>query len=118
MPVHPGALPLALPYFHRLTGRRAAQVSTRGAPATKIGRIQVTRTPMADSPETGKYAHCPPPQTHRRLVEAHILWHQSLEKYHESDAFLANLNATIEALRNVTFVLQKERSVPDFDAWY
>jgi hypothetical protein len=71
---------------------------------------------MADSPKlvsmrTARY--------HKHiLVEAHILWHQSLEKYHESDAFLANLNSTIEALRNVTFFLQKERSVPDLDAWY
>jgi len=33
--------------------------------------------------------------------------------------FLANLNATIEALRNVTFVVQKEKAAfKDFDAWY
>jgi hypothetical protein len=63
----------------------------------------------------GKYARCPLPKTHRRLGEAHLLWHQALDTYHDSSAFLANLNSTIEALRNVTFVLQKERTVPDFD---
>jgi hypothetical protein len=56
--------------------------------------------------------------THRRLAGAHLLWHQALEHYHDSDAFLANLNSTIEALRNVTFVLQNEQKVPDFDNWY
>src|SRR5438552_8107584 len=66
----------------------------------------------------GKYTDCPIPMTHRRLVAAHLLWHQALEHYHDSDPFLANLNSTIEALRNITFVLQKEQTVPDFAAWY
>jgi uncharacterized protein YchJ len=65
-----------------------------------------------------KYTDCPIPMTHRRLAAAHLLWHQALEHYHDSDPFLANLNSTIEALRNVTFVLQKEQAVPDFAAWY
>jgi len=66
----------------------------------------------------GKSANCPIPMTHRRLAAAHLLWHQALDHYHDSDRFLANLNSTIEALRNVTFVLQKEQSVPNFAAWY
>src|SRR5438876_9406959 len=70
------------------------------------------------STAAGKYAECPIPMTHRRLAAAHLLWHQALQHYHDSDAFLANLNSTIEALRNVTFVLQKEQTVPDFVAWY
>src|SRR5882762_6430675 len=72
----------------------------------------------AEPSATDKYAHCPIPMTHRRLAAAHLLWHQALEHYHDSDAFLANLNSTIEALRNVTFVLQKEQTVPDFENWY
>ena len=72
----------------------------------------------ASSGTGGKYSDCPIPMTHRRLAAAHLLWHQALEHYHDSDRFLANLNSTIEALRNVTFVLQKEQSVPDFAAWY
>jgi hypothetical protein len=72
----------------------------------------------AEPSATDKYAHCPIPMTHRRLAAAHLLWHQALDHYHDSDAFLANLNSTIEALRNVTFVLQKEQTVPDFENWY
>lgn len=71
------------------------------------------------SSAAGKYECCPLPQTHRRLAEAHLLWHQTLERYHDSDAFRANLNATIEAMRNITFVLQNEKGViPNFDVWY
>ena len=48
-----------------------------------------------------------------------MLWHQALESYQEPERFRANLNATIEALRNVTFVLQKEKAAfTDFDGWY
>ena len=66
-----------------------------------------------------KYKRCPLPQTHRRLIEAHLLWHQTLDRYSDPEAFRANLNATIEALRNVTFVLQNEKSAfAQFDEWY
>ena len=66
-----------------------------------------------------EYGHCPIPATHRRLAEAHLLWHQALSKYQEPDAFRANLNATIQALRNVTFALQSEKhSIANFDEWY
>lgn len=65
------------------------------------------------------YSLCPLPKTHRRLVEAHVLWHQSLEQYHQPDLFQANLNATIQALRNITFILQSEKhSFTQFDDWY
>jgi hypothetical protein len=47
------------------------------------------------------------------------LWHQALDNYHDPEAFRANLNAAIEALRNVTFVLQSEKNCfSDFDSWY
>jgi hypothetical protein len=66
-----------------------------------------------------RYDVCPIPRTHRRLAEAHLLWHQTLERYNDPEAFRANLNATIEALRNVTFVLQNEKSqFVAFDRWY
>ena len=65
------------------------------------------------------YDCCPVPKTHRRLVEAHILWHQSLAHYQEPEPFRANLNALIQALRNVTWVLQSEKhGIPNFDDWY
>jgi hypothetical protein len=66
-----------------------------------------------------RHSKCPIPNTHSRLEQAHRLWHQMLENYDDPEGFRANLNSTIEALRNVTFMLQKEESaVPGFDAWY
>ncbi len=65
------------------------------------------------------YDDCPIPGTHRRLEEAHRLWHRAAEAYEDPDEFRTQLNALIQALRNVTFVLQKEQdAIPDFDAWY
>jgi hypothetical protein len=62
---------------------------------------------------------CPLPNTHNRLQQAHRLWHQMLDNYNDPAGFRANLNSTIEALRNVTFMLQKEKhAIPGFDTWY
>jgi hypothetical protein len=62
---------------------------------------------------------CPVPQSHGRLQQAHVLWHQALAAYDEEPAFRANLNSVIEALRNTTFMLQAEKHViPDFQRWY
>jgi hypothetical protein len=62
---------------------------------------------------------CPIPNTHRRLEEVHQLWHQTAAAYHDPVRFRINLNAAIQALRNVTFVLQKEKHlIPNFDKWY
>jgi tetratricopeptide (TPR) repeat protein len=72
-----------------------------------------------DSEGKTNYDRCPIPAAHRRLVESHLLWHQALSNYQEPDAFRANLNATIQALRNITFALQSEKHViPNFDEWY
>ena len=62
---------------------------------------------------------CPIPAAHRGLRDAHMLWHQALSNYHNPDKFRANLNATIQSLRNITFALQNEKSAfADFDKWY
>ena len=64
-------------------------------------------------------SHCPVPQTHRRLLDAHNLWHQAAATYGNADLFRANLNATIQALRNITFALQSEKhTFENFDTWY
>ena len=53
------------------------------------------------------------------MRHAHELWHQALQSYHAPEKFHANLNATIQALRSVTLMLQNEKAVfPDFDEWY
>ncbi|WDV48180.1 hypothetical protein PV797_10885 [Clostridiaceae bacterium M8S5] len=62
---------------------------------------------------------CKIENTHRRLLESHRLWHQTLDNYFDPEAFRVNLNATIQALRNLTFALQNEKSeFEDFDNWY
>lgn len=62
---------------------------------------------------------CPIGDTHRRLHQCHRLWHQTQEEYARPDGFCTNLNATIQALRSVTFILQKQQNaIPDFRPWY
>lgn len=75
--------------------------------------------PKSESDTSVDYSRCPIPKTHRRLVEAHVLWHQALEQYQQPELFQANLNATIQALRNVTFILQSEKHLfSHFEDWY
>lgn len=58
-------------------------------------------------------------QAHKRLLEAHRLWHQAMEAYFDPEGFRTNVNAAIQALRNVTFALQNEKQkIPGFDTWY
>jgi len=72
-----------------------------------------------EKPALENLPNCPIPKTHRRLAQAHVLWHQALRSYLNPAVFLANLNATIESLRNVTFVLQNEKGTfTKFDEWY
>jgi len=62
---------------------------------------------------------CPMPQTHGRLNEVFRLWHEAAEAYQEPDLFNMKLNAVIQAVRNVTFIMQSELSKhPDFNGWY
>ncbi len=62
---------------------------------------------------------CPLPGTHARLIQAHALWHEALDAYEDPDGFATKLNALIQALRNITFVLQKElASNPAPHGWY
>jgi len=64
-------------------------------------------------------AECPISPVHARLHEAHRHWHHADASYAEPDAFRSYLNSCIQALRNVTFVLQKHKSLfLDFDRWY
>lgn len=62
---------------------------------------------------------CPVPNTHKRLLEIHRLIHQCQENYFDPEGFRTNLNATIQAIRNLTFALQNEKdSIVNFDDWY
>lgn len=62
---------------------------------------------------------CPVPSAHRRLMDCHDHWHAALDTYMEPDAFRLNVNSLIQALRNVTFLLQKQKAeLPEFESWY
>lgn len=64
-------------------------------------------------------ASCPTPTAHKRLREAHRFWHGCLTEYDDLEGFRTNLNACIQALRNVTWVIQKEkRNIDNFNSWY
>lgn len=63
--------------------------------------------------------NCPIPSTHQRCVEAQYFLEQCLIHYHSPQPFINNLNAFIQALRNITFVLQSELNHREhFDTWY
>lgn len=58
-------------------------------------------------------------QSHKRILEAHRLWHQALNCYFDPEGFRTNVNATIQALRNVTFAIQNEKhNIVNFETWY
>ncbi|MBI5938236.1 MAG: hypothetical protein HY850_10350 [Betaproteobacteria bacterium] len=62
---------------------------------------------------------CPIPDTHQKLKEATYFLGKCAEHYHVPSEFLFNLNAFIQALRNITFILQSEPNRPEaFDLWY
>jgi len=55
----------------------------------------------------------------RRLFDARAHWVRALDAYFSPDDFRIEINACIQALRNVTFALQADKtSIPNFDHWY
>lgn len=56
---------------------------------------------------------------YKRLFDARTHWVRALDAYFSPDDFRIEINACIQALRNVTFVLQADKSeIPNFDVWY
>ena len=111
---------LVEPRLRRPVRRRAAREGQRIAcvPArlpTFVANQRV-ETPVAAVREA---APCVVPKTHARLEQAHALWHESLAAYHDPELFVTKLNALIQALRTVTWVLKKEFGNSDeFKSWY
>ena len=55
----------------------------------------------------------------QRLYETSKFWSDCNVNYDDIKEFVSSLNATIQSLRNITFILQSYKSViPDFDTWY
>jgi len=75
--------------------------------------------PFAAQNLTETPTNCPIPSTHDKFNEAQYFFGQMLQNYHFPWQFQFNLNAFIQALRNVTFMLQAEPNKPEgFDGWY
>ncbi|PHG79761.1 hypothetical protein [Bacillus wiedmannii] len=69
--------------------------------------------------ESNYHQVCKIPNTHDKFEEAHYFLHMMINHYHNADGFRFNMNAFIQALRNITFALQSEkRKIPNFDSWY
>ena len=61
----------------------------------------------------------PIPSTLDKFQEAFFFLNQTMRSYHSPTEFRFNLNAFIQALRNVTFMLQSEENKPEgFTEWY
>lgn len=55
----------------------------------------------------------------RRLFDAKAHWHKAIGSYFEPNDFRMAVNSCIQELRNVTFVLQANKSeIAGFDLWY
>ena len=62
---------------------------------------------------------CPLLAVHTRLEDISRLWLQAAKSYSDPDNFRTNLNACIQSLRSVTWILQKNKSlILGFDIWY
>lgn len=62
---------------------------------------------------------CPVASAHRRLRDVHAYWHTAANNYMEPDAFRRSLNSTIQELRNVSWLIQKQKNnLSGFDTWY
>lgn len=81
--------------------------------ATSLSHVTVTG--LVESPHK-----CPYPNTHRRLLDVHDLWHECAESYMDPRAFRRKLNSILAEIRNVSFVMQKEGrdNDPKFSSWY
>lgn len=56
---------------------------------------------------------CPIPDTHAKFKEAAYFLGKCAEHYHAPEEFQFNLNAFIQSLRNITFILQNEPGKPE-----
>lgn len=62
---------------------------------------------------------CPLDAAEARLREAHRRWHEAADAYQAPDDFRDAVNSCVQALRNVTFMLQAAKAaVPGFNDWY
>lgn len=99
---------------HRVGKRRAASAGKLALALTHL-----ESTAKVDEGNQMSNENCPIPGTHERLREAHYFLHGVLDTYHEPDDMRCNLNAFVQAIRNITFILQAEAGdKPTLKSWY
>lgn len=90
------------------------------SPKVKTPALTTMKRPQTMT--QGDSAHsavCPLGAVDKRLGDAHLLWHQAERAYFDPDGFRLAVQNTIQTLRTVTFILQKnKRAIPGFEAWY
>lgn len=111
---------LVEPQLERPLRRRAFREGQRIARVPeRFPTVAANQRPDAAVSAAQDAASCVVPKTHARLEQAHALWHEALAAYHDPDLFVTKLNALIQALRTVTWILQKEFGNSDeFESWY
>ena len=62
--------------------------------------------------------NCPLEEADDKFNEVHFFIEQMMLRYHEPEPFRYNLNAFLQALRNVTVLQQQMSKVPNFHSWY
>lgn len=69
--------------------------------------------------DVASFDECPISEADDRYQEAHYFLSRMMDTYHRPNEFRWNLNAFIQALRNVTFVIQKLLAhETGFEEWY
>lgn len=100
-------------------GARRGGGPVRLAPDAYGARPVPRRGEMERLFETHLQNDCPAPKAHARLADCHTFWHRAFDEYHNPHGFRRELNVLLQALRNVTWVLQAEKSqINGFDEWY
>lgn len=62
---------------------------------------------------------CPLSAVDRRLADVHRQWHEAERGYFDPETFRISIQAAIQTLRTVTFIVQSnKRLFADFDPWY
>jgi hypothetical protein len=98
----------AIPRPERRRATRAGQAIGLSVPGLPRFREPAPEPHSNDAGWDAMVEPCPWPSCHGRLIEAHTLWHEALSSYDDPGQFVLRLNLLIQAMRNITFALQKE----------
>src|SRR5687767_543247 len=87
--------------------------------ASRDDRTQDIGAPRHNEAECEFGSSCPLASVHARLQEGWLMLRHARDAYSDPTLFRSYLNACIQALRNSTWVLQKQKAqMREFDTWY